>query len=84
MIMKKLDDQTFDQIRKAIDQVLDSDATGQLGIAMSFELAGEFLVRDLLKIEKFKMLVNWESRTYRGHHVYPDPWMSDFTYRFGN
>lgn len=81
MTSMKLDDPAFDQIRNSLDQEIDTDPNGKSGIAMSFDLAGEFLARDLLKVVKFKLLVDWESRTYRERHVYPDPWMSDFTYR---
>lgn len=78
-----LEDEAFEEIRNSIDKAIESDPSGRVGIAMSFPLAGEFLRRGLLTVVKFTLLIDWESRTYRDRHVYPDPWMADFQYRLG-
>jgi len=78
-----MDDEVFEAIRAQIDKDLELDSYGRSGIAMSFGLAGEFMRRDLLKITTFKMIVQWETRTYCDRHVYPDPQMDDYGYRIG-
>lgn len=78
-----MDDNLFDTLRSQIDHDIDAEATGKKGIAMGFGLAGEFLRRGLLKTVHFTMLIEWESKTYRDRHVYPDPMMDEFDYRVG-
>ena len=79
-----MDDEVFASYKECIDQDIDADVTGQLGIAMGFGLAGEFLKRGLLETVKFTMLVDWESKTYRGRHISPNPWMDDYDYKLGS
>lgn len=79
-----MEEKEFEELRKAIDKAVDSDPTGERGIAMGFKLAGEFLKRDLLKTVRFKMLVEWDTKTYRDRYIYPDPMMEDFEYRLGS
>jgi hypothetical protein len=86
MVYKKgieMDDDHFNAFRIQIDQEIDADAIGKFGLAMGFGLAGEFLKRGLLKTVKFTTLVDWESKTYRDRHVYPDPMMDEYDYRLG-
>jgi hypothetical protein len=78
-----MDEDLFEALRSQIDHDIDADPTGKMGVAMGFRLAGEFLRRGLLKSVKFTMLVDWESKTYRDRHVYPDPMMDDLDYRIG-
>lgn len=78
-----MEEQVFETLKQQIDQAIDTDSTGRLGIAMGFRLAGEFLKRGLLETVRFKMLVEWETKTYRNRYVYPDPLMEDFEYRLG-
>lgn len=78
-----MDEEHFLALKDEIDQAVDSDASGKLGIAMSFRLAGQFLERGLLDVVHFEFLGNWDTRTYRGRYVLPDPWLDDFQFRLG-
>lgn len=79
-----MEDDVFSAYREAIDNDIDNDPTGRAGISLGFGLAGEFLKRGLLKTVKFKMLVDWESRTYRDRHVFPNPLLEDYEHIVGS
>ncbi len=77
-------DDTFEILRQNIDIDIDAESTGRLGIAMSVNLAGEFLKRNLIETIQFTLLFEWEAKKYRDRYVYIDPYMNDFEYRMGS
>jgi hypothetical protein len=79
-----MDDELFASYKECVDHDIDADDSGQLGIAMGFGLAGEFLKRGLLETVKFRMLVDWESKTYRDRHIFPNPWMDEYDHKLGS
>jgi hypothetical protein len=79
-----MEDDAFLAYQEAIDADIDNDPSGRAGISMGFGLAGEFLKRGLLKTVKFKMIVDWESKTYRDRHVFPDPILDEYQYILGS
>lgn len=79
-----MEDAIFDEIKAAIDAAIDSGQTENLGIAMSFALAGEFMRRGLLEIVTFQFLGNWDARKYRGKYINPDPMLDGPEYKFGS
>lgn len=79
-----MDDTQFGILRQDIDDQINADSTGRLGIAMSINLAGEFLTRNLIETIQFTMLFEWEAKKYQDRYVYIDPYMNDFEYRIGS
>lgn len=79
-----MEDAIFDEVKAAIDTAIDGGQAENLGIAMSFALAGEFMRRGLLEIVTFQLLGNWDARKYRGKYVYPDPMLDGAEFRFGS
>lgn len=79
-----MDDEVFEAAKAKIDSIIDNDEDSNLGIAMSFALAGEFMTHGLLEIIHFEFLGNWDARKYRGRYVLPDPMMSDAQFAFGS
>lgn len=79
-----MDDSVFSDVKLAIDQSIDRGEVEGLGIAMSFELAGEFMVRGYLETVTFEFLGNWDARKYRDRYVLPDPMLDDAQFRFGS
>ena len=79
-----MEDSVFEEVRAAIDVAIDDGKTDNLGIAMSFSLAGEFMKRGLLEIVTFQMLGNWDARKYRGKFINPDPMLDGADYKFGS
>ena len=77
-------DEEFEAIRAEIDTEIDALPDGPIGIKMGFDLAGAFLVRNLLDTVMVDMVLwKWEMRAYRGRYVYPDPIMSEHEYIVG-
>jgi hypothetical protein len=79
-----MDEDAFQVAKDEIDRAIDADIAGNLGIAMSFKLAGQFLGRGLLNIVRFQMLGEWDTRTYRDRYVFPDPWLDEAEFRLGS
>lgn len=77
-----LEDSVFDGARLEIDAAIDTSGAENIGIAMSFALAGEFMSRGLLEIVTFEFLGSWDARKYRGRYVFPDPTLDDAEFRF--
>lgn len=73
----------FQNAKDEIDRLIDDGIVNGLGIAMSFALAGEFMVRGLLETVHFEFLGHWDARKYRGRYVLPDPMMDGAQFRFG-
>lgn len=74
----------FEAVRAEIDKEIDALPDRPFGITMSFDLAGAFLVRNLLETVMVDMVLwKWEMRAYRGRYVYPDPMMGEHEYTVG-
>lgn len=79
-----MEDDVFLAYQEAIDNDINNDPTGRAGISMGFRLAAEFQKRELLKTVKFRMLVDWESKTYRDRYVFPNPLLDDYEHIVGS
>lgn len=74
----------FEAIRAEIDKEIDALPDRPIGIKMGFDLAGAFLVRNLLETVTVDMVLwNWEMRAYRGRYIYPDPMMGEHEFVVG-